>query len=132
VPRQIAGKFIEALVSEVKKLKLGDPRNPETTLGPVVNADAAKRITAQIDEALAQGARDEVVDSGAEGFPSSCYLRPRVLTGVTHQMSFMREETFGPAVGIQVYDDLEDGIRLVNDSRYGLTASVWTKDEEWA
>jgi acyl-CoA reductase-like NAD-dependent aldehyde dehydrogenase len=132
VPRRLAKEFIEALTAEAKNLKLGDPRDADTTLGPVVSAEAARRITAQIDEALAQGARDELPGSGEGDFPSACYLAPRVITGATHQMSLMTEETFGPALGVQVYDDLEEGIRLVNDSRYGLTASVWTKDEEKA
>lgn len=121
--------FVEAFVAEVRKLVLGDPRDPSTTLGPVVRTRNAHAIQSQIDAATAGGARS-LIDSSE--FPESSrgapYLAPTVLVDVDHGMTFMTEETFGPAVGIMSVADDDDAVRMMNDSRYGLTASIWTQD----
>lgn len=133
VPRSLYKEFVEAFVAETHKLKLGNPLITGTTLGPVVSARAAARIVEQRDAALAGGAQQ--VSSDARFLfenATGCYLPPRVLTGVDHSMAVMKEETFGPLIGIMPYENEDEAIELVNDSRYGLTASVWTQDREHA
>ncbi len=133
VPKKLHDEFVRLFVEETHKYKVGSPLDEGTTLGPVVNEDAAGRIQSQLAEALEMGAT-QVTDDAIFLLPTSspCYLPPRVLTGVTHDMRVMMEESFGPIIGIQAYDAIEDGIALVNDSPFGLTASVWTSDEKKA
>lgn len=130
VHRDLYDRFVEAFVAKVREYRLGDPREPDTTLGPVVRTSNAKAIQAQIDAAVAAGARpliDPAFFPAAEerGLP---YLAPQVLVDVDHSMEIMTEETFGPVVGIMPVDGDDEAIRLMNDSRYGLTASIWTRD----
>jgi acyl-CoA reductase-like NAD-dependent aldehyde dehydrogenase len=129
VHRDVYEPFLEAFAAEANRLVLGDPREATTTLGPVVRVRNAQAIQAQIDAALAAGARpllDPANFPGTErGLP---YMAPQALIDVDHSMEIMSEETFGPAVGIMAVADDEEAIRLMNDSRYGLTASVWTSD----
>jgi acyl-CoA reductase-like NAD-dependent aldehyde dehydrogenase len=122
--------FVEKAVTWAKSLKLGDPMDPETTLGPMANVRFAAEVRRQIDAAVAAGAvahlaKDPADDGGA-------YLTPQVLTGVTHDMEVMREESFGPVVGIMKVSGDDEAVALMNDSRYGLTASLWTVDAERA
>jgi acyl-CoA reductase-like NAD-dependent aldehyde dehydrogenase len=133
VHRSVYDRFVEKAVDLVQHYVLGDPTNPNTTLGPVVRKDAARAIRAQVDAALASGARG-VVDRSKfkESERGDPYLAPQMLVDVNHDMEVMREETFGPVVGVMPVADDEEAIRLMNDSRYGLTASIWTSDEERA
>lgn len=122
--------FVDQFVALVKLYKLDDPSNPETTLGPVVNVEAANRVRQQISQALANGGKaliDTAIYSKDTG--NSQYLAPQVLIDVDHSMLVMSEESFGPVVGIMQVNSDEEAIRLMNDSEYGLTASVWTIDE---
>ena len=133
VHRDVYEPFLEAFVSVAHELQLGDPRVSSTTLGPVVRVRNAEAIQAQIDEAVAAGARPLLDPSHFKetqrGLP---YMAPQALVDVDHSMRIMSEETFGPAVGImQVQGDVE-AVSLMNDSAYGLTASVWTDDLEHA
>jgi acyl-CoA reductase-like NAD-dependent aldehyde dehydrogenase len=127
VHRDVYEPFIDAFLAETDRLVLGDPRDPTTTLGPVVRIRNAQAIQDQIDEAVAAGARPLIdprhFDATKRGLP---YLAPQVLVDVDHSMRIMTEETFGPAVGIMSVQDDAEAIALMNDSRYGLTASVWT------
>jgi len=129
VHQDIYNKFVEGFVELTRQYKLGNPLDRETTLGPMVRANAAEFVRGQIKEAVRQGAqalidpRDFPADK--EGTP---YLAPQVLLNVDHTMRVMTEETFGPVVGLMAVKDDEEAIRLISDSRYGLTASIWTSD----
>ena len=121
--------FLEAFVEATQGYRLGDPLDPETSLGPMASVAGAARVRAQIKAALAAGGRTHIepqlfrADSGRDA-----YLMPQVLTGVDHGMTLMRDETFGPAVGLMKVADDSEAVRLMNDSDLGLTASVWTAD----
>jgi acyl-CoA reductase-like NAD-dependent aldehyde dehydrogenase len=133
VQRPLHDRFVEAYVAQVKAYRLGDPRDPATTLGPLARARAADFVRAQTEEAIAMGARALVDARGFDAHaPGTAYLAPQVLVDVHHGMRAMSEESFGPVVAIMpVADDAEAAVRM-NDSRYGLTASIWTADEEAA
>ena len=121
--------FVQAFVEVTQQYRLGDPTDANTNLGPMVRRSAADFVRAQIAEAVAQGAKS-LVDEAV--FPASqvgtAYLSPHVLVNVNHNMRVMREESFGPVVGIMAVQDDEEAIRLMNDSDFGLTASIWTQD----
>jgi acyl-CoA reductase-like NAD-dependent aldehyde dehydrogenase len=125
VDRKIFAEFVEAFVGLTRQYRLGNPLDPQTTLGPMVRADAADGVRAQVRDAIRLGARPLLRMQDAGGSP---YLPPEVLVDVDHRMAVMTEETFGPVVGIQPVGGDEEAVRLMNDSRYGLTASVWTAD----
>jgi acyl-CoA reductase-like NAD-dependent aldehyde dehydrogenase len=122
--------FVQRYVELTLQYKLGNPTDASVTLGPVVRTSAAQFIRDQIREAVAQGAKSLIdareFEADAAGSP---YLAPQVLVGVNHGMRVMRDETFGPVVGIMPVSSDEQALRLMNDSRYGLTAAVWTRDE---
>jgi len=130
---EIYDDFLEGAVELVRRYRLGNPLDPETTLGPMVRAGAAEFVRSQIVEALAQGARALV--SPAE-FPAArqgtAYLAPQLLVDVDNGMRVMQEETFGPLLGVARVESDEEAVRLMNDSRFGLTASLWTRDLEAA
>lgn len=132
VHADIWDRFVEAYVAQTEALVLGDPLAEGTTLGPVVDARAARRVDEQIQAALDAGARQLVDLSKFLGAPDSspCYLPPRVLVDVDHSMALMRDETFGPAIGLMKVEDADEALRLANDSAYGLTASIWSRDDE--
>lgn len=121
--------FVERFVELTRQYVLGNPLDPATTLGPLVTPGAAVFVRAQIAEALAQGAR-ALIDplAFAADVPGSAYLAPQVLVDVTHQMSVMRDESFGPVVGIMPVTGDDEAIALMNDSEFGLSASIWTRD----
>jgi acyl-CoA reductase-like NAD-dependent aldehyde dehydrogenase len=130
VHRSLYDAFVEASVALVKGYVLGNPLAPETTLGPMAHVRFADEVRAQTQEAVAGGAqahlpRFEPDDGGA-------YLGPQILTNVSHDMRVMRDESFGPVVGIMPVSDDDEAISLMNDSDFGLTASLWTTDPERA
>jgi acyl-CoA reductase-like NAD-dependent aldehyde dehydrogenase len=126
-------RLVEAFVDLTNRYQLGNPLEPNTTLGPVVRTEAAQSIRRAIGDALHAGAR-ALIDTGrfSADQDKTPYLAPQVLIDVNHDMPIVREEVFGPLVSIMSVKSDEDAIRLMNDSRYGLTASVWTADEEAA
>jgi len=126
VQESLFDAFVEKSVALVRGYRLGNPLDPETTLGPMANARFAREARAQIDEAVSMGAVAHI-ETFAED-DGGCYLTPQILTNVSHEMRVMREETFGPVVGIMPARDDEEAIGLMNDSRFGLTASLWTRD----
>jgi acyl-CoA reductase-like NAD-dependent aldehyde dehydrogenase len=129
VDRKIVKPFVEAFVQLARQYRLGDPLDPATTLGPMVRAEAAEGVRAQIRDAFAKGAKP-LLDPRrfARDRDGTPYLAPQVLIDVDHGMRLMTEETFGPAIGIQAVSGDDEAIALMNDSRYGLTASIWTTD----
>ncbi|HEV8108640.1 MAG TPA: aldehyde dehydrogenase family protein [Burkholderiales bacterium] len=129
VHRSIFQPFVEAFAELAKAYRLGNPLEAGTTLGPMVRTAAADVVRAQIRDAVQQGAKKLLNLKDQAGTP---YLPPEVLIDVHHGMALMTEETFGPTVGIQPVADDEEAIGLMNDSRYGLTASIWTLDREAA
>lgn len=132
VHEQVYDDFVEGFVAETKNYVVGNPLDPATSLGPMAQARFADLIREQKAEALRKGATAHVQMSVDEDRAGSPYVAPEVLTGVDHQMSVMREESFGPIVGIMKVRSDEEAIALMNDSAYGLTASVWTTDTEHA
>ena len=131
VHRSLHQPFIDGFVELTRKYRLGNPLDARTTLGPMVRADAAASVRAQIREALSKGAK-ALID--LKSFPAdkegTAYLAPQVLVNVDQSM--MAEEIFGPVAGIMPVESDEQAIQLMNDSRYGLTASIWTTDPEAA
>ncbi|HUX74227.1 MAG TPA: aldehyde dehydrogenase family protein [Steroidobacteraceae bacterium] len=133
VHESIYQRFAEGCVELIGKYRLGDPLNPETTLGPVVRTAAADAIRAQLRSAVAAGARP-LIDERA--FPRSKagtpYLAPQLLLDAPPDSSVMRDEIFGPAAGIAKVRSDGEAVARMNDSPFGLTAAIWTQDEDAA
>jgi acyl-CoA reductase-like NAD-dependent aldehyde dehydrogenase len=125
--------FLDRFVDGVREYRLGDPLDQETSLGPMSSARSAEQVRGQVADAVAAGAEAHIE---RQLFPQdkqgTAYLMPQVLTGVDHSMAVMREESFGPVVGLMPVPDDAEAVRLMNDSIYGLTASIWTQDLEAA
>ncbi len=133
VDQQIFDPFVEGFVQLTKNYRLGNPLEGEVNLGPMVRTAAAEFARGQIRQAVSRGAKS-LIDPGL--FPAhqnqSPYLAPQVLIDVDHSMDLMTEESFAPVIGIMSVSSEKEAIQLMNDSSYGLTASVWTKDLEAA
>ncbi|MDA9601685.1 aldehyde dehydrogenase family protein [Alphaproteobacteria bacterium] len=133
VDQSIYQDFIDGFKAITEQYKLGDPSLEDTNLGPVVRMSAANFIRTQMSEAEKQGAQRLIDESK---FPiakeDNCYIAPQVMINVDHSMRFMMEETFGPTVGIMPVKNSDEAQKLMNDSPYGLTASIWTKDLDFA
>lgn len=112
------------------RYKLGDPADKTTTIGPVISAAAVKAISAQVDDALSKGAVDATpINASFQNLPATgSYVAPRLLTNVNHSMAVMTAETFGPLIPVMKVGSDEEAVALMNDSTYGLTASIWTRD----
>ena len=131
VAKQHFDAFTAKVVKIVEGYVLGDPLDPDTTLGPMAQTRFADSIRAQTAEAVAAGAKT-LIDPALFPRDGGAYLMPQVLIDVTHDMRVMREESFGPVVGIMPVSGDEEAIALMNDSAYGLTASIWTNDADRA
>jgi acyl-CoA reductase-like NAD-dependent aldehyde dehydrogenase len=131
VHESLYDKFVEGFVDLTRKYVLGNPLDPQTTLGPVVRTAAADTIRSQIDASVRAGARAVIDESAfAASRPGTPYLAPEVLLDVDHRMPVMREEIFGPVAGIMKVHSDEEAVNLLNDTVYGLTAAIWTSDPE--
>lgn len=125
---RIFESFVERCVEQVKKVRVGDPLNERTDMGPFAVRFQMDRVVGQLQDAVDKGAT--VVCGGQRLGETGYFMTPGVIVGVSHEMKLMREETFGPIVPVMRFEDPEEAVRLANDSIYGLTASVWTKDIE--
>ena len=129
VHRDRFDEFVDAYASLVRDYQLGDPLEPATNLGPMVRTGAARFVRDQVTEAVAAGASALVDPAGFPADdPAGPYLAPQVLVGVDHGMRVMVEESFGPVIGIMPVGGDDEAVALMNDSPYGLTASIWTAD----
>ena len=118
--------FVGKAVTLVSSMVLGNPLEADTTLGPMAHVRFAKAVRDQIDAAVAAGATAHIAPFAADD--GGAYLTPQILTGVTHDMAVMVEESFGPVVGIMPVQSDDEAVALMNDSRYGLTAAIYTRD----
>ncbi len=126
-------KFVDGFVALTKQYILDDPLDVKTTLGPMAQKRTAATVREHIEESLHKGGRALIeTKSFKRDAPGSTYVAPQVLVNVDHGMKVMMEETFGPVAGIMKVKDDEEAIRLMNDSPYGLTASIWTTDRDAA
>ena len=133
VDASIYDDFVSKAVTLVKTYNLGRSDDPQTTLGPVVRAAAADFIRSQTADSIEKGATAQISpDSFALDQVGSAYLAPQILTDVNHSMRVMTEESFGPVVGIQKVSSDDEAVALMNDSEFGLTASIFTQDIELA
>ncbi|EKV07627.1 Aldehyde dehydrogenase family protein, putative [Penicillium digitatum PHI26] len=130
----VHAKVHDGFIAEVKKVlsnyRVGEPSDPKTQIGPVVSKRAKEAIIAQIEDAVQKGAKNETpANQNFENFPSNGnYVKPTLLTGVNHDMAVMRDETFGPVIPVMKVSGDDEAVRLMNDSDFGLTASIWSKD----
>jgi acyl-CoA reductase-like NAD-dependent aldehyde dehydrogenase len=131
VHESVYDEFLDRLVAEAKDLRLGDPLDPATTLGPLIKAGAADFVRGQVRDAVAAGART-LIDPADFPADSGGYLAPQIVVDVDHSMRLMTEESFGPVVGVMKVRSDDEAINLMNDSEYGLTAAIWTADVEAA
>ncbi|SHH16396.1 aldehyde dehydrogenase family protein [Cognatishimia maritima] len=130
VHESLYDSFVELAVAIVKGYKLGNPLDAETTIGPMANVRFADEVRAQIAEAVEAGAIAHIAPFAEDD--GGAYLTPQILTNVNHDMRVMRDESFGPVVGIMKVASDDEAIRLMNDSEFGLTASLWTRNLERA
>jgi len=126
VVKDIAEKFIEGFVLKTSKLKVGNPLNPETDLGPLVNQEAFENISEIVDDAKAKGA--EVLTGGSKIEGKGYYYSPTILSNITSDMRIAKEETFGPIAPITIVEDERQAVKLANQTEFGLGASIWTKN----
>lgn len=130
VDEKIHDEFVSALQDVLSGYKLGDPFDKNTHVGPVVSKRSAETIQAHVKDALEKGAKDATPDNASFKNPPADgnYVAPTLLTNVTHDMTVMTEETFGPVIPVMKVKNDAEAIKLMNDSQFGLTASIWTKD----
>ena len=131
VHEDVHDEFVAALQKELQSYVLGDPMDPLTGVGPVVSRKSKNTIYTHIQDALDKGATDVTPENSSFAIsrPDGNYVKPTLLIGVTHDMDIMNEETFGPVIPVMRVGDDDEAIRLMNDSEFGLTASIWTRDE---
>jgi len=130
VEEPVAEAFVARVVDETRRLRVGDPRSPDTDVGPLTLERQRRLVEEHVQDAVARGAK--VLAGGARAEGPGWFYPPTVLVDVDHRMRVMREETFGPVLPIMRVASVEEAVALANDSEYGLTASGWTRDPDTA
>lgn len=130
VHQKIFDPFLKHFLNETKKLKVGDPLNPQTTQGSLARPQQIPFLEMQVQDAIKRGAK--LLIGGKRHGTRGAFFEPTVFTGVNHTMSLMKDETFGPLIGIQKVRDDEEAVHLMNDTEFGLTASVYSASEKRA
>jgi acyl-CoA reductase-like NAD-dependent aldehyde dehydrogenase len=128
VDKSIHDEFVDSLVTATQKMKVGPALEDETGMGPVVSAEQLERVTGYIDIGKAEGAEVATGGNGASGLGDGYFVEPTVFTGVSNNMRIAQEEIFGPVAAVIPVDDVDEAIRIANDTIYGLAAAVWTND----
>ncbi|HEY9558177.1 MAG TPA: aldehyde dehydrogenase family protein, partial [Acidimicrobiales bacterium] len=131
VQRGIAGELVERLAERARALRLGDPLDPTTDVGPVITAESASRIVAMVDGAVGEGAKAVTggeVRTDVEGCEGGTFVEPTILTEVQRGHRVAREEVFGPVLSVIEVDDVDEAVAVVNEVEYGLSAAVYTRD----
>jgi acyl-CoA reductase-like NAD-dependent aldehyde dehydrogenase len=130
VHEKIYTEYLDAFIKEVRSYKIGSPTEEGVYIGPLTRKNQVQVLKQQVEDALQKGASLQTGGNPADrkGF----YFQPTVLTQVNHEMSVMKDESFGPIIGIMKVKDDEDAIRYMQDTEYGLTASVYSKDKNRA
>ena len=132
VNEKVHDQFVEEVQKVLKGYKLGDPFDKGTHVGPVISKRSKEAIESHIKDAVAKGAKDATPEneSFANPPPKGNFVKPTLLTGVDHTMTVMTEETFGPVIPVMKGKGDAEAVALMNDSEFGLTASIWTKDTD--
>jgi succinate-semialdehyde dehydrogenase/glutarate-semialdehyde dehydrogenase len=131
VDRRVSERFLDRLVELTKTLKVGNPIEPDVDVGPMTTLGQLEIVQEHIADAQAKGARIMCGGARMNDFPGY-FLQPAVLSQVNHSMKIMKEETFGPALPVQIVSGPDEALAMANDCQYGLTASVWTRDKKKA